>query len=963
MAQFVNIFDVDLVNRHNDPQPLRAMVGEGDVNGLRVGARVTSDGQSVALNGNCVGKVVRADGATVQLTGTIEGNLAYVVLDQQCCAIEGPIQVAVCWVSGSNVTTLVVAYGDVVNTQTGNAIQPGTPIPDLTQLLAEIDAMRTATAAANAAAASALGNFAGSFSASTAYSAGQYVTYSDGKFYKFVADHPAGAWDASHVRQVRTGTELHTINNLLDVLESDSIIKRGWLADNTDLDTILTPGMYWKSNTISVSHAPEEAGNAYNLVVVNTGDIYQTCQIILPYGSGNMFYRFYSNQTTFGNWIKLPNYDDAIAKRGTLADNTDLDTILTPGMYWKNNSISVSHAPEEAGNAYNLVVVNSGNYHQTCQIILPYGSGHMFYRFYSGLTTFGNWIKLPNYADIFPSSGALEDNDDLDTIHAPGVYWKGNAVTVLNAPEDIGHAFNLIVIKPGNNDYKTVQIILPYGSGNIYYRYYSDMTTLSSWQKIPNFSDLENLEELEGVLEDIEELQNAVNDIASHLVAYAIVDKSSDVFIASSQHGMLSYTDGHLIEDAKYNILTYTFDADGTVQLAADGTGVVGCVLYSETLDTISTSSAETQQYYVNGARTDASGYPLPSIESPWTVSAGQMIAICIEDNEYPALDFSFEYPYVPTIDVGPISGETKRPIIRYLSSPDTGIDSTGKEQISIFLPATTGYIKYAFVRIEKNSINADIWKIERCFACDDNLRVLFPITNAGEWEMAIKINDAPDHIGGNAHGDEVLTSFYVLIDGVRISDITQITRQEFNTVNIIETSLMYDPSDGATLSTRSQYTPVGTHSHEYVIDRNGIRLIQNVVLDTALDLGSSYMTMLPIIRGNDEVSTLQVTDHYYANNNYIPHDVSVSGSGDGYGFQKNVTRVKIWGETSGVSAVVEMVKQPDVNNTGARMFQVKDNALYNKLYWSICGADNTIYSASANERFETDTLYKIDRK
>lgn len=214
MAQFEFICDVDLQAR-TSPQPMHRIVGEGDVNGLRIGARVTSGGEAAELAGNCVGKVVRADGATVTLTGTIAGNLAYVVLDQESCCVEGPIQVAVCWVSGSNVTTLLIAYGTVVPTRTGNSIQPSTPIPDLDQLLAEIDNMRAATAAANAAAANAIGNFAGSFSDQAAYTAGQYVTYSDGWFYRFIFDHAAGAWDITDVEKVTTGIELEALNSAL----------------------------------------------------------------------------------------------------------------------------------------------------------------------------------------------------------------------------------------------------------------------------------------------------------------------------------------------------------------------------------------------------------------------------------------------------------------------------------------------------------------------------------------------------------------------------------------------------------------------------------------------------------------------------------------------------------------------------------------------------------------------------
>lgn len=207
MAQFRNIFDVDL-QKPTAPHALRQMIAEGDAKGNRIGVRVTNDGATVSLGGTCVGKVIRADGATVTLTGTIDGNLAYVVLDQASCAIEGPIQVAVCWVSSSNVTTLLVAYGTVVNTQTGNAIQPSTPIPDLAQLLAAISDMETATAAANAAAEGALSNFAPAFNESIAYTAGQYVTYTDGKLYQFTTDHAAGAWNSAHVQAVTTGEEL-----------------------------------------------------------------------------------------------------------------------------------------------------------------------------------------------------------------------------------------------------------------------------------------------------------------------------------------------------------------------------------------------------------------------------------------------------------------------------------------------------------------------------------------------------------------------------------------------------------------------------------------------------------------------------------------------------------------------------------------------------------------------------------
>jgi hypothetical protein len=151
MAQFENMFRVDLDNR-SYPVNMAQMVSEGNVSANRIGAYVYKDGQPYNLGGNCTGMVMRADGTTVPLTGVIDGNAAYVVLDQPSCAIPGPIQVAVNWVSGSNTTTLIVAYGTVIHTDTRNYVEPGTPIPDINTLLAAIEDMETATAAANAAA-------------------------------------------------------------------------------------------------------------------------------------------------------------------------------------------------------------------------------------------------------------------------------------------------------------------------------------------------------------------------------------------------------------------------------------------------------------------------------------------------------------------------------------------------------------------------------------------------------------------------------------------------------------------------------------------------------------------------------------------------------------------------------------------------------------------------------------------
>lgn len=84
-----------------------------------------------------------------------------------------------------------------------------------------------------------------------------------------------------------------------------------------------------------------------------------------------------------------------------------------------------------------------------------------------------------------------------------------------------------------------------------------------------------------------------------------------------------------------------------------------------------------------------------------------------------------------------------------------------------------------------------------------------YAVTTSGEFECALKIDDAPDFMGGSAHGSEVTTFIHVLVDGMEIapSSITALT--ECDEIRIIERSNLYDPNDETTL--------VAVHGKEYV--------------------------------------------------------------------------------------------------------------------------------------------------
>ena len=114
---------------------------------------VANNGVEQDLTGCSVqGYFIRSADDTVLITGSADDSVATVVLPAACYAVYGPFKLIIRVVNGSTRSTVYVASGYVTRSSTDTIIDPGHVIPDITELLAQIDAMRTATAAAEAAA-------------------------------------------------------------------------------------------------------------------------------------------------------------------------------------------------------------------------------------------------------------------------------------------------------------------------------------------------------------------------------------------------------------------------------------------------------------------------------------------------------------------------------------------------------------------------------------------------------------------------------------------------------------------------------------------------------------------------------------------------------------------------------------------------------------------------------------------
>ena len=262
--------------------PLTGNLFSADNNGNLVGVEVFDNGQPAQLTGAVTGYVIRADGATVTVTGELDGNKASIVLPASAYIVVGQVSIVI----KVGTVTVGACVSNVYRTNTDTLVDSGRVIPSISELLAEIENMRTATAAANTAtenantaatnantkagqaetaagnANTAAGKIDNMTASATTLSAGSQATVSvtevDGhKHIEFgvpkgesgneTIDDTAGIGDTDKVWSADKSTKKVTdLKNALSVFSGEIIL----LANYTNEGT----GNYWRTNALDVDH-------------------------------------------------------------------------------------------------------------------------------------------------------------------------------------------------------------------------------------------------------------------------------------------------------------------------------------------------------------------------------------------------------------------------------------------------------------------------------------------------------------------------------------------------------------------------------------------------------------------------------------------------------------------------------------------------------------------------------------
>ena len=282
---------------------------------------------------------------------------------------------------------------------------------------------------------------------------------------------------------------------------------------------------------------------------------------------------------------------------------------------------------------------------------------------------------------------------------------------------------------------------------------------------------------------------------------------------------------------------------------------------------------------------------------------------------------------------------ENKKAYCKYVHG---NADDSGSEALKLFLPVKDGYVNYNIVHSVQKSSNCDTWRLSAAYHCDDKLSPSKQLTRQGaEWEMALKIQNRPDFVGGYAHGDEVYNKIELTIDGEKREICSLVEPIAFKNLSVEVWSKGYDPLDSITEAL--------LHYKKIDVDENCVRVSQKVEWLKDYELGRSYMAMFPPFK--------EFTDSYYTNVDLDKKPIRLAK--DISGSEKGLDTICLCGE-SGFTFSMQVEKYLTDSENG-NTFLISDNGgvPYNKMYFPLCH----IGCVETGEVWETVTVYTIKKK
>ena len=259
---------------------------------------------------------------------------------------------------------------------------------------------------------------------------------------------------------------------------------------------------------------------------------------------------------------------------------------------------------------------------------------------------------------------------------------------------------------------------------------------------------------------------------------------------------------------------------------------------------------------------------------------------------------------------------------------------------------------------------NRSFYRIKTAFLTEregDSFRVLFRALQGGEIGLAYREVGAGDFVGG-LHGDEVLTSVSLTLDGVRIP-LDRPFLDTFSTLSFEETSYV------DRCNTPGEHLLL--HDQRYSVDGETLRLHQYVEWQRdSIGLQAAYMPMLTAQRLDpaDPSRVLSDTVELYRADGTLATSFDTSPYGRESGGKKwdfacegtRATAARVYGKTSGFSAEAGYTVLgdtiPEERCTASLCIRYMKEAFDNKIYFEIGGKT----APRKGTVWETDCFYRI---
>ncbi len=273
-----------------------------------------------------------------------------------------------------------------------------------------------------------------------------------------------------------------------------------------------------------------------------------------------------------------------------------------------------------------------------------------------------------------------------------------------------------------------------------------------------------------------------------------------------------------------------------------------------------------------------------------------------------------------------------------------------GRGGLRIDIPGENGIVNYNFVHTVVEEKNTDIWRLSVANQVDQEGNILRQLTkDRAEWDMAIRLADRPDFIGGYNHGDERGTALSLQIDGREIAPEALTERTAFSELKIKVCSVGYDP--------KSQSDAVLEHEKDFYFTQEGVLLHQQIrwLTDCSLDLRlKSYLAMMPPLKHDPEDPEKIITDTFYTDKNpassieklpFLPGKAS---------------KICVFGSKSRVSFSMEAEHYaPLYRNSYQAILTDNGGCNYNKMYIAFAGGAPE--QVTAGTVWKATTRYKIE--